>query len=148
MLIHEEKSSGLNWWGSKIFQFLKSVEGCPKDLEKWISRKHYGFQLLHAVLIWFRLDGVLFTICKKKFAANGHKSAMDFAITITPEVHKDGRWYVAFCPEVPEANGQGRTSEESLESLKDGVISIMEDRRQDARARAKLAKKPSVPQPV
>ena len=58
---------------------------------------------------------------------------MDFGITITPKVHKDGKWYVAFCPEVPEANGQGRTPEESVKDLKDGVESIMQDRRQDAR---------------
>ena len=92
----------------------------------------------------------------KKHAINGHAPATDFGIAITPEVHKDGKWYVAFCPEVPEANGQGRTPEESIESLKEGVISIMEDRRQDARSRAKknlrfvpvLNKKPSVSQPA
>jgi hypothetical protein len=59
MLIHAEKSSALNWWGFKTSQFLKSVEGCPNDLRKWISRKHGGFQHLHAALIWFRLDVVL-----------------------------------------------------------------------------------------
>jgi predicted RNase H-like HicB family nuclease len=72
---------------------------------------------------------------QKKHAARGYGSPMDFGITITPEVHKDGKWYVAFCPEVPEANGQGRTREESVESLKEGVISIMQDRRRDARIR-------------
>jgi len=79
---------------------------------------------------------------------------MDFGITITPEVHKDGKWYVAFCPEVPEANGQGRTREESVESLKEGIISIMQDRRRDAHGRAHkspgfvpiLTKKTAVPQ--
>jgi predicted RNase H-like HicB family nuclease len=58
--------------------------------------------------------------------------AVDANITLTPEIHKDGDWYVAFCPEVPEANGQGRTPEESVQSLKDGVLSIMQDRRADA----------------
>lgn len=38
-----------------------------------------------------------------------------------------------FCPEVPEANGQGRTSEECVESLKEAVLLLMEDRREDAR---------------
>ncbi len=65
---------------------------------------------------------------------NGNGS-IPFELGITPEIHKDGDWYVAFCPEVPEANGQGRTREESIESLKTGVLSIMEDRRKDAENR-------------
>lgn len=80
---------------------------------------------------------------------------MDFGITITPEVRKDGKWYVAFCPEVPEANGQGRTREESIESLKEGIVSIMQDRRQDAHSRAQkdlcfapVLTKKAVPQPA
>lgn len=92
---------------------------------------------------------------QKKQAANEHAALMDFGITLTPEVHKDGKWYVAFCPEVPEANGQGRTPEESVESLKDGVISIMQDRRQNARVRAQkglrltpVPTKKAVPQPA
>ena len=59
-------------------------------------------------------------------------SPCDFVITLTPEVRKDGEWYVAFCPEIPEANGQGRTPEKSVQSLKDGVFSILQDRRADA----------------
>jgi predicted RNase H-like HicB family nuclease len=93
---------------------------------------------------------------QKKHATNSHGSSMDFAITITPKVRKDGKWYVAFCPEVPEANGQGRTPEESVKDLKDGIESIMQDRRQDARTRAQkrlclvpvLIKKPTVLQPA
>ena len=93
---------------------------------------------------------------QKKHAANGHASLMDFGITITPEVRKDGKWYVAFCPEVPEANGQGRTPEESVKDLKDGIESIMQDRRQVARSRAQKrprlvpvpTKKPTVLQPA
>jgi predicted RNase H-like HicB family nuclease len=81
---------------------------------------------------------------------------MEFDITITPLVRKDGKWYVAICPEVPEANGQGRTPEESVKDLKDGVESIMQDRRQDARSRAPKGlhfvpvetKKPTVLQPA
>ena len=53
-------------------------------------------------------------------------------VKFTPEIHRDGEWYVGVCPEVPEANGQGRTPEECLQSLKDGVFSILEDRKADA----------------
>lgn len=53
-------------------------------------------------------------------------------IKLTPEIHRDGEWYVGFCPEVPEANGQGRTRAECLQSLKEAVLLLMEDRRADA----------------
>jgi predicted RNase H-like HicB family nuclease len=39
---------------------------------------------------------------------------------------------------VPEANGQGRTREECLESLRQAILLLMEDRREDARARNEL----------
>ena len=54
-------------------------------------------------------------------------------LKLTAEIHRDGEWFVGFSPEVPEANGQGRTSEECVESLKEAVLLLMEDRREDAR---------------
>jgi predicted RNase H-like HicB family nuclease len=65
-------------------------------------------------------------------ASNGNAESCEMEITITPKVQKDGDWYVAVCPEVPEANGQGRTREECLHDLKQGVISVLQDRREDA----------------
>ncbi len=53
-------------------------------------------------------------------------------LKLTAEIHKDGEWYVGFCQEVPEANGQGRTREECLQSLKEAVLLLLEDRREDA----------------
>ena len=38
-------------------------------------------------------------------------------LPITAHVHHDGKWLVAFCPEFPEANGQGESQAECLESL-------------------------------
>ena len=40
-------------------------------------------------------------------------------------------WIVAYCPEVPGANGQGRTKEEARKSLADAIVLILEDRRDD-----------------
>ena len=57
-------------------------------------------------------------------------------IPLTAEIHREGRWFVAFCPEVPEANGQGETQEECLQSLRDAVLLLMEDRREDARKKS------------
>ena len=40
-------------------------------------------------------------------------------------------WYIAYCPEVPGANGQGRTGEEARASLIEAIKLILEDRRED-----------------
>lgn len=44
----------------------------------------------------------------------------------------DGEWVVAYCPEIPGANGQGRSREEARQSLADAIALILEDRRQDS----------------
>ena len=49
----------------------------------------------------------------------------------TAVVEKDGDWFIAFCPELPGANGQGRTKGECLDSLKDAIALILEDRREE-----------------
>ena len=49
----------------------------------------------------------------------------------TAIIEKDGDWYISYCPEVPGANGQGRTIEECKASLADAVSLILEDRRSD-----------------
>jgi predicted RNase H-like HicB family nuclease len=50
----------------------------------------------------------------------------------TAIIEQDGEWYVAYCPEVPGANGQGRSIEECQTSLAEAIALILEDRRQDA----------------
>jgi predicted RNase H-like HicB family nuclease len=49
----------------------------------------------------------------------------------TAIIERDGEWYVAFCPEIPGANGQGKTSEEARLSLSEAIALILEDRRED-----------------
>ncbi len=44
---------------------------------------------------------------------------------------RDGDWYVAYCPEIPGANGQGRTKEEARKSLAEAIALILEDRREE-----------------
>jgi len=39
----------------------------------------------------------------------------------TAIVQRDGKWFIAFCPEVPGANGQGRTRASCLKSLAGGI---------------------------
>jgi predicted RNase H-like HicB family nuclease len=50
----------------------------------------------------------------------------------TAIIERDGDWYVAYCPEVPGANGQGRSKDEARKSLVDAISLILEDRREDA----------------
>jgi predicted RNase H-like HicB family nuclease len=50
----------------------------------------------------------------------------------TAIIEKDGDWFIAYCPEIPGANGQGRTKEECLQSLSDAINLILQDRREDA----------------
>jgi predicted RNase H-like HicB family nuclease len=49
----------------------------------------------------------------------------------TAVFERDGDWYVAYSPEIPGANGQGRTKEEARESLIQAILLILEDRREE-----------------
>ena len=50
----------------------------------------------------------------------------------TAVIEKEGEWYIGYCPEIPGANGQGRTIEECKKNLAEAVSLILEDRREDA----------------
>ena len=50
----------------------------------------------------------------------------------TAVFERDGRWFIAYCPEIPGANGQGETKEQARASLAEAIALILEDRRQDA----------------
>ena len=49
----------------------------------------------------------------------------------TAVYERDGDWVIAFCPEVPGANGQGRSKAEARESLAAAIALVLEDRRDD-----------------
>lgn len=49
---------------------------------------------------------------------------------IVESAPEGGFW--AICPEVPGANGQGESVDEALESLRQAIALILEDRRADA----------------
>jgi predicted RNase H-like HicB family nuclease len=50
----------------------------------------------------------------------------------TAIIEQDGDWFIAYCPEIPGANGQGRTIEECRKNLAEAINLILEDRREDA----------------
>ena len=47
----------------------------------------------------------------------------------TAIIERDGEWFIAYCPAVPSANGQGRSASEAKESLADAIDLILQDRR-------------------
>jgi predicted RNase H-like HicB family nuclease len=49
----------------------------------------------------------------------------------TAVFERDGEWVIAYSPEIPGANGQGRTKEEARQSLAQAIALILEDRRAD-----------------
>jgi predicted RNase H-like HicB family nuclease len=61
-------------------------------------------------------------------------TGMKNSATFTARVLRDGKWFVAFSPEFPEGNGQGLSEDEALESLRESILLLLEDRREDARA--------------
>lgn len=49
----------------------------------------------------------------------------------TAVFERDGDWVIAYCPEIPGANGQGRTKDEARDSLAAAIALILEDRREE-----------------
>ena len=49
----------------------------------------------------------------------------------TAVIERNDEWFIAYSPEVPGANGQGRSKQECLQSLADSIALILEDRRED-----------------
>ena len=49
----------------------------------------------------------------------------------TAVFERDGEWFIAYCPEIPGANGQGRSKEEARTSLAEAIALILEDRREE-----------------
>jgi len=50
----------------------------------------------------------------------------------TSVVERDGDWFIGYCPEIPGANGQGKTKDECLHNLADAIDLILADRREDS----------------
>ncbi len=49
----------------------------------------------------------------------------------TAVIERDGEWFIAYCPEIPGANGQGRTKVQARQSLAEAIALILDDRRRD-----------------
>jgi len=53
----------------------------------------------------------------------------------TAVIERDGEWYIAYCPEIPGANGQGRSKEEARNSLAEAISLILQDQEETIRMR-------------
>ncbi len=49
----------------------------------------------------------------------------------TAVIEHDEGWYVAYCPEVPGANGQGHTKDQAVDSLREAIDLILQVRREE-----------------
>jgi predicted RNase H-like HicB family nuclease len=49
----------------------------------------------------------------------------------TALIERDGPWYIAYSPEIPGANGQGKTKAAALKSLANAIALILKHRRKD-----------------
>jgi predicted RNase H-like HicB family nuclease len=45
---------------------------------------------------------------------------------LTATLEKGEGWWLAFCPEIPEGNGQGRTKAEALEDLAQSIAFLLQ----------------------
>jgi predicted RNase H-like HicB family nuclease len=50
----------------------------------------------------------------------------------TSIIEEDGEWFVGYSPEIPGANGQGRSADGARENLAEAIALILEDRRQNS----------------
>ena len=63
----------------------------------------------------------------------GHKvESLVMHNEFTAIIEQDGEWFIAYSPEIPGANGQGRTRDEARANLGEAIALILEDRREDA----------------
>jgi predicted RNase H-like HicB family nuclease len=49
----------------------------------------------------------------------------------TAIIERDGEWYIAYCPEIPGANGQGKTKDDARDNLAEAIALILDDRREE-----------------
>jgi len=49
----------------------------------------------------------------------------------TAIVEEDGPWYIAYCAEVPGANGEGKSREECMANLREAITLVLEYGRED-----------------
>ncbi len=49
----------------------------------------------------------------------------------TAITEQDGEWFISYSPEIPGANGQGKTKKAARQNLAEAIALILEDRREE-----------------
>ena len=49
----------------------------------------------------------------------------------TSIIEHDGEWHIAYCPEIPGANGQGKSKDEARDNLAEAIALILKERREE-----------------
>ena len=44
---------------------------------------------------------------------------------------QDGEWHIAYCPNIPGANGQGKSEDKARDNLAEAIALILEDRHKE-----------------
>ena len=47
----------------------------------------------------------------------------------TAIIERDEDWVIAYCPEIPGANGQGKSKPEAIKNLSEAIDLILQDRK-------------------
>jgi len=71
------------------------------------------------------------TASSKPITLAGCYTAAIMANQFTAIFEREGDWVVAYCPEIPGANGQGHTKDEARQSLAEAIALILSDRLED-----------------
>ncbi len=50
----------------------------------------------------------------------------------TALIERDGKWFIAYCAEIPGANGQGRSKASAVRNLAEAISLILDQRRREA----------------
>jgi predicted RNase H-like HicB family nuclease len=50
----------------------------------------------------------------------------------TAIIERDGPWHIAYCAEMPGANGEGKSGEECLAKLREAIAFILDYRREES----------------
>jgi predicted RNase H-like HicB family nuclease len=114
-------SSHKSLWAAFEYGYFKG--------EKWLKGKADICACVNNYYAWFEVKS---TGLNPERWDNSHIGIWEDDINkFTATIEKDGKWFVAYCPEIPGANGQGRTKSECLKSLGEAINLILEDRRED-----------------
>ena len=49
----------------------------------------------------------------------------------TAIIERGGGWCIAYCPEIPGANGQGKSKDEARENLAEAIALVLWERREE-----------------